>query len=269
MPEGHVIHRLADEIEARFARRVVAVSSPQGRFEASAARLDGRKLLGAEAVGKHLFIRFGGAQWVHVHLGLYGRFTFGEAPVPEVVGQVRLRLVSRTSWADLRGAARCALIDVDERAAIEARLGDDPLIPESTGERAWARVSRSRAPLATLLMDQAIVAGIGNIYRAEVLFRAGLEPMRVGRSISRAQWDVLWADLVDLMRQGYEKGRIDTVDAAHEPEAMGRPPRVDDHGGEVYVYRRTGQPCHVCETPIRAVEHAGRNLFWCPTCQAP
>ena len=269
MPEGHVIHRLADEIEARFNRRVVAVSSPQGRFEASAALLDGHRLLGAEAVGKHLFIRFGGARWVHVHLGIYGRLTFGDAPVPEVVGQVRLRIVSRTSWADLRGATRCALIDADDKAGIEARLGDDPLNPGATGERAWARISRSRAPLATLLMDQSVIAGIGNIYRAEVLFRARLDPMREGRTLSRAQWEMLWADLVELMRVGYDNGRIDTVDAAHEPEAMGRAPRVDDHGGEVYVYRRTGQPCHVCGSPVRALEHAGRNLFWCPTCQAP
>lgn len=230
MPEGHVLHRLADEIEERFARRVVAVSSPQGRFEASAALLDGRRLLGAEAVGKHLFVRFGGGHWIHVHLGLYGRFTFGDAPVPEVVGQVRLRIVSRTSWSDLRGATQCALIGADEKAAIEARLGDDPLRADAPGERAWARISRSRAPLATLLMDQSVVAGIGNIYRAEVLFRAGLDPMAEGRSITREQWDVMWADLVGLMRLGYENGRIDTVHAAHEPEAMGRAPRVDDHG---------------------------------------
>ena len=268
MPEGHVLHRLADEIDQRFARRVVAVSSPQGRFETSAALLDGHRLLGAEAVGKHLFIRFGGARWVHVHLGLYGRFTFGDAPVPEVVGQVRLRMASRASWTDLRGATQCALIEADEKAAIEARLGDDPLRADATGERAWARISRSRAPLATLLMDQSVIAGIGNIYRAEVLFRAGLDPLAEGRSITRAQWDAMWVDLVELMHQGYEHGRIDTVRPEHEPEAMGRAPRVDDHGGEVYVYRRTGQPCHVCGTPIRAVEHGGRNLFWCPTCQS-
>lgn len=268
MPEGHVLHRLADEIDERFARRAVAVSSPQGRFAASAALLDGHRLLGADAVGKHLFIRFGGARWIHVHLGLYGRFTFGAAPAPEPVGQVRLRLENRTSWADLRGANQCALIDADEREKIEARLGDDPLRPDATGERAWARVSRSRAPLATLLMDQSVVAGSGNIFRAEVLFRAGLNPLREGRSLTGEEWDEIWTDLVDLMRYGYEHGRIDTVLPDHGPEAMDRDPRVDRHGGEVYVYRRAGQPCHVCGTEIRMIDHAGRNLFWCPTCQS-
>lgn len=267
MPEGHLIHRLADEITDRFSRRVVAVQSPQGRFEAAARQLDGTRLLGADAVGKHLFIRFSGERFVHVHLGIYGRFTFGAPPVPEPVGQVRLRLVSRNAWADLRGPNRCALIGPDERAAVEARLGDDPLDPSATGARAWARVARSRAPIATLLMDQAVVAGVGNIYRAEVLFRAGIDPLRPGNTLTEAQWDEIWSDLVDLMRAGYEVGRIDSVDAEHEPEAMGRAPRVDRHGGEVYVYRRSGQPCLVCGTPVRSSEHAGRNLFWCPTCQ--
>jgi endonuclease-8 len=77
----------------------------------------------------------------------------------------------------------------------------------------------------------------------------------------------MWEDLVALMAEGVRTGRIDTVRPEHTPEAMGRPPRVDDHGGEVYVYRRTGQPCHVCGAPVRTEELLGRNLFWCPRCQ--
>jgi len=114
-----------------------------------------------------------------------------------------------------------------------------------------------------------VVAGPGNIYRAEVLFRAGIDPWLTGRDLTEAQWAGLWADLRVLMAEGVRTGRIDTVRPEHTPEAMGRPPRVDDHGGEVYVYRRTGQPCLVCETPVLATELAGRNLFWCPACQFP
>jgi formamidopyrimidine-DNA glycosylase len=77
----------------------------------------------------------------------------------------------------------------------------------------------------------------------------------------------MWHDLVALMREGVRSGRIDTVRADHTPEAMGRDPRVDDHGGEVYVYRRHGQPCLVCETKVRTELLEGRNLFWCPRCQ--
>lgn len=268
MPEGHVTHRLADEIEARFGRRVVHASSPQGRFVDGAALIDGTRLARAEAIGKHLFVRFPHAHVLHVHLGLYGRFTFGDAPAPEEIGQIRLRLMNRSSWADLRGASRCEMLDPGGRDQLEARLGDDPLRPEATGERAWAKISHSRAPIATLLMDQSVVAGTGNIFRAEVLFRSGIDPMRQGRTITRDEWSVMWSDLVELMAYAYRNGRIDTVRAEHTPEAMGRPPREDAHGGEVYVYRREGQTCLVCGDTVRRVELGNRNLFWCPTCQA-
>ncbi len=268
MPEGHIIHRLADEITDKFGRRAVVVTSPQGRFAQGAAIIDGTKVLGADAVGKHLFVRFGGGHTLHVHLGIYGRFTFGEPPVPDPVGQIRLRMVNRSSWADLRGASRCDLVDPGEREAIEARLGDDPLNPRSDGTRAWNRIAKSRSTIAGLLMDQSVVAGSGNIFRAEVLFRAGIDPMREGRSITLDKWQALWTDFVALMAYAKEHGRIDTVDDAYGPEAMGRPAREDRHGGEVYVYRRAGQPCHVCGDVVRQMELSGRNLFWCPTCQS-
>ena len=97
-------------------------------------------------------------------------------------------------------------------------------------------------------MDQSVLAGVGNVYRAEVLFRHRIDPFRPGNTLRVGQWRAMWDDLVVLMRDGVRTGRIDTVRAEHLPEAMGRPPRRDDHGGEVYVYRRNGEPCHVCGT---------------------
>jgi endonuclease-8 len=117
-------------------------------------------------------------------------------------------------------------------------------------------------------MDQKVVSGVGNVYRAEVLFRHGVDPYLAGRDLTRGQWDAIWADLAALMREGVRNNRIDTVRPEHEPEAMGRAPRVDDHGGEVYVYRRANLPCLVCGTPVRTAQLAARNLFWCPSCQA-
>jgi formamidopyrimidine-DNA glycosylase len=116
-------------------------------------------------------------------------------------------------------------------------------------------------------MDQEVLAGVGNVYRAEVLFRHRIHPLRPGRTLRVGQWRALWADLVDLMAEGVRTGRIDTVRPEHTPEAMGRPPRTDDHGGEVYVYRRTGQPCLVCGSTVRTDVLVGRNIFWCPSCQ--
>ncbi|MGY2704412.1 MULTISPECIES: Fpg/Nei family DNA glycosylase [unclassified Nocardioides] len=269
MPEGHTLHRLADELATTFAGRVVRASSPQGRFADSAALVDGQVLEGAEAWGKHLFIAFAGERFVHVHLGLYGTFDVHDRvdEVPPPVGQVRLRLVGDGSYADLRGATTCELVTAEQRDAVVARSGPDPLRDDAEPDRAWERIRRSRAPLGGLLMDQAVVAGVGNVYRAELLFRHRLDPMRPGSTLRRGQWQAMWTDLAELMREGVRTGRIDTVRPEHTPEAMGRPPRRDDHGGEVYVYRRTGQPCHVCGATIRTTELQGRNLFWCPGCQ--
>lgn len=267
MPEGHTIHRLAADHEQWFGGRPVRASSPQGKFSDGAALIDGQPLTGAEAHGKHLFLGFGPVGWVHVHLGLYGKFGFGEGAAPAPVGQIRLRLATDEGYADLRGPTRCELITDAEREAVRDRLGPDPLRADAEPGRAWERVSRSRTTVAALLMDQKIVAGVGNVYRAEVLFRHGIDPYRAGRDLERSEWDAIWADLVLLMREGVRLNRIDTVRPEHTPEAMGRPPRVDDHGGEVYVYRRAARPCHVCGTDIRTAELAARNLFWCPRCQ--
>jgi endonuclease VIII len=267
MPEGHTLHRLADDFRARFTGRSVRVTSPQGKFADSAALLDGRVATGAEAHGKHLFLAFADDARVHIHLGLYGTFRFADGPAPAPVGQIRLRLALHESYADLRGPTRCALVTPEEARATAARLGPDPLRADADPDRAWARVSRSRSTIAALLMDQKIVAGVGNVYRAEVLFRHGIDPYRAGRDLARGEWDALWADLAALMREGVRHNRIDTVRPEHAPEAMGRPPRVDDHGGEVYVYRRAARPCHVCGGEIRTAELAARNLFWCPGCQ--
>ncbi|MEU2732415.1 DNA-formamidopyrimidine glycosylase family protein [Streptomyces griseoviridis] len=268
MPEGHTIHRLADDYRARFAGTAPRVTSPQGKFSDAAALLDGVPLTRTEAHGKHLFLGFGDDLWVHIHLGLFGKVGFGGAPAPPPTDTVRLRLAHHAAYVDLRGPTTCALITDAEKAAVHERLGPDPLRPDADPRAAYLRISRSRTTVAALLMDQKVIAGVGNVYRAEVLFRHGIDPYRAGRDLTEAEWDAVWADLVALMREGVRTNRIDTVRPEHTPEAMGRPPRVDDHGGEVYVYRRAPQPCHLCGDEIRTADLAARNLFWCPTCQS-
>ena len=269
MPEGHTLHRLAGHLTDAFGGRPVAVSSPQGRFAASAALLDGQVLLDAQAWGKQLFVEFPGDRFVHVHLGLIGKFDVhaGVDEVPVPVGQVRLRIAHDTAYADLRGASACELWTAEQRDAVIAAAGPDPLRLDADPSRAWERIRRSRLPIGALLMDQSVLAGVGNVYRAELLFRHRMHPLRPGKTLRRAQWLAMWADLVELMTEGVRTGRIDTVRPEHTPEAMGRAPRKDDHGGEVYVYRRHGQPCLVCTRPVRTEVLQGRNSFWCPRCQ--
>jgi DNA-formamidopyrimidine glycosylase len=267
MPEGHTLYRLARDLDRAFAGEAIRVTSPQGRFADAAAQLDGHRVEGAESAGKHLFVRFEHDVVLHVHLGLIGVFTVGAAPAPEPIGAVRVRLEGRTTYADLRGATTCALVTPQQMAATIAKLGPDPLRPDADPTLAWTRIHRSSKPIGALLLDQQVLAGVGNVYRAESLFRARLHPLTPGVKVSRRKWNAIWADLVDLMAYGVETGRIDTVRLEHEPESMGRSPRVDDHGGEVYVYRRHGQACHVCGAVVRTRVLEGRNLFWCPTCQ--
>ena len=190
MPEGHTLFRLAAALDDAFAGKRVRVSSPQGRFAAEAAQFDGQLLEGAESAGKHLFIEFAGERFVHVHLGLIGKFDVLPGPAVPAVGQVRLRLETAgptdpPAYADLRGATQCALIGPERRATVLAGLGPDPLRADADPDRAWDRIRRSDRSIGDLLMDQAVLAGVGNVYRAEVLFRHRLHPLRPGRTLRR------------------------------------------------------------------------------------
>jgi endonuclease-8 len=268
MPEGNVIHHQARRLGRAFSRRPARVDSPQGRFADGAAQVSGHVVRRVEAHGKHLFIGFDNRLWVHVHLGLFGKWRIGRGEAPDPVGQVRMRLLSDSAYAELRGPTVCEVLDDDEKRAAVRRIGPDPIRTDADPERAWRRVSRSSAPIGGLLMDQGVFAGVGNIYRAEVLFRHGMSPYREGRAVTQAEFDAMWQDLVILMTAGTKRGRIDTVRDEHLPEAMGRAPREDRHGGEVYVYRRDGRACYLCGTEVLVAQLQGRNLYWCPSCQS-
>ncbi len=265
MPEGHTIHRLARQQHKLFAGDVVHAASPQGRFVEGAERIDGRVLRRTEAWGKHLLHHYEGGVLLHVHLGLYGKFTIGSGKAPEPRGALRLRLTGADGWTDLRGPTACELLEPGQRAELVARLGPDPLRRDADPGRAAARLARSRAPVAGLLMDQNVVAGIGNVYRGEILFRHRIDPFLPGRALAPELWRELWEDLVLLMRSGVRTGRIVTVRPEDRPRRRGPLNREQ----AVYVYRRVGLPCRVCGTEIRTEVLAGRNLFWCPNCQAP
>ncbi len=263
MPEGHTLHRLARLHQKRFGKVPVIVTSPQGRFADSAEAVSGRVLRTADAWGKHLFHHYEGGAVVHVHLGLYGKFTERRVPMPDPVGQVRMRMVGAEYGTDLRGPTVCEVIHQVEVDEIVARLGPDPLRRGADPSRAFARISKSRRPIGALLMDQKVIAGVGNVYRSELLFRHRMEPHRPGTHVSETEFDSAWTDLVALMKVGVSRGKIITIRREDDkgPPA-GRPGRPRS-----YVYRRSGEPCRVCGTSIRTEVMEARNLVWCPTCQ--
>ncbi|MGB3762309.1 MAG: DNA-formamidopyrimidine glycosylase family protein [Ornithinimicrobium sp.] len=274
MPEGHTIHALARDLGNAFIGTAPMVSSPQLRFADGAALLDGHTVARADAWGKHLFVDFVPELRLHVHLGLIGKFSVSAIPdaqsVPPVRGQVRLRLETETHVADLRGPIICAVLTPDEVTAVVLRQGPDPLrAGEADPDRAWAMIHRSKRSIAELLMDQKVLAGVGNVYRSEVLFRHRVGPMFAGTRIKRSTWTAMWDDLVELMPLGVATGRIVTdegqVAKVLDQISRGLAPRPGAR--RYYAYKRTGQPCRRCGSTIRTAVVAGRNLFWCANCQ--
>jgi endonuclease-8/formamidopyrimidine-DNA glycosylase len=341
MPEGHSVHRIANQFEQSFVGHRIQTSSPQGRFASGAKRLDGATMVDAKAVGKQMFLEFDNGLYLHVHLGLYGAWDFAgeiatgaamaesrvrrtatrkaesatpneaathkadDAPEPvadddgehsmssigaprkrrvrmaeqekqeddlesfppEPVGQVRVRLLSDTAVADLRGPTKCDVLDAEQVDAQIAKLGPDPLVdsPKKGGDRFVATAHKKRTPIGLQLMDQSIVSGIGNIYRAELLFRARLNPHTPGNQVSEDTLRAIWKDWTKLLKSGVELGQMMTMSGlSKQAYAKALRSRADRH----WVYHREGLPCRVCGTHIVMEEAAGRKLYWCPVCQA-
>mgnify|MGYP003564327955 FL=1 len=265
MPEGHSVHRHARKLNELFADKNLKISSPQGRFAGGAEVLNHRKLIKAKAHGKQLFAEFEGKAFLRVHLGIYGKWGFrsySETP-PEPVGQVRLRIASETDLADLRGPTACEVLTSVEVRKITSRLGPDPLQPDPKKLKKQDfinRVSKSQVSVGQLLMNQEIIAGIGNVYRAELLFRAGQSPFTPGRDVSSEVLETIWDNAQRLMKIGVKKGIMLT----REDKLRGRPKVADRY----YVYKRQGLRCRECGGMVSIALMQARKLYWCPACQA-
>ena len=265
MPEGHTVHRTANQFNEYFAGKALAVSSPQGRFSSGAKLVDGVRLEKAWAVGKQMLLDFENELTIRIHLGIYGKWSFVklEGAVPEPVGQVRARFASGEWLVDLRGPTVCDVAPSAEAHETLKRLGPDPLNLDPTGEernRFVANVQASRKPIGLLLMEQSVISGVGNVYRAELLFRAGIDPQRPGQSVPREMVEAIWQDAVKLMKVGEATGIMITRD-----ELLAELPEKSEC---YFVYKREGLPCRVCGSDIRIGLMATRKLYWCPKCQS-
>lgn len=182
---------------------------------------------------------------------------------PDPVGQVRVRLLTDTVSADLRGPTACEVLDPVQVEATIARLGPDPHTDNSQeAEDTFTSVVRRKpTPIGLLLMDQSVVSGIGNVYRAELLFRARIDPHRPGKSLSDEEVRGLWRDWAHLLEIGVATGQMmtmDDLDGEDYVKAMAN--QSDRH----WVYKREGLPCRVCGTNITMEEMGARKLYWCP-----
>ena len=325
MPEGHSVHRIARQFALHFVGKAVAVSSPQGRFGDGAGLIDGRRMIGAKAVGKQMFLEFENGLWLRVHLGLYGAWDFAgditaDATVasaggrmgqtnqrgtvqdadaaedsnasigaprrtrlrmseqeklgadlatfpPEPIGAVRVRLLTKNTVADLRGPTACEVQTPDQVELSLSKLGPDPLVDDAViGEERFVSAIRSKpTPIALLLMDQKIVSGIGNVYRAELLFRARLNPFTPGKLVADDMARELYRDWSRLLGIGVQTGQMLTMDGLDDEDYRKALAHRDDRH---WVYHSEGLPCRLCGTNISLQELGARKLYWCPNDQA-
>lgn len=264
MPEGHTIHRAARLQRRALGTSPISVASPQGRFADGAALLDGKRIESIDAAGKHLFHTWEDGSVLHIHLGLFGRFrTHRTQPYPEPSPNARLTMIG-DSAVHLSGPTVCEVVTPDEADEIRMRLGPDPLDPNADPERFSAALDRRTVPIAAALLDQNAIAGIGNVYRAELLFLTGIHPDRPARETTEDERAGLWGLAVDLLAIGERLGRIVTIDL---DEVGAGTAREVPRGDRLYVYHRDGDPCRRCGTEITTWDLRGRRVWACPRCQ--
>tara|TARA_E500000331_G_scaffold48396_1_gene41443 strand:- start:1203 stop:1997 length:795 start_codon:yes stop_codon:yes gene_type:complete len=257
LPEGHTIHRAARDHHRILAGQQVNISSPQGRFIEGASLLTGHLCLAVEAFGKHLLYRFNSGDVLHIHLGLFGRIRKRKLPLIEPRGAVRVRLMSHTHIIDINGPTICRVLAGQEVLTLIDRIGPDVLRSDADRNLAFNRITKSKAPIGRLIMDQSVMAGIGNIYRSEILWRQRVHPETPGKAIDRQTFDRIWDDAKALLTIGVKCNAIITVDGAR--------PSKSRYRERVNIFAKDN--CPTCKGAIRRFEINGRRTFVCETCQ--
>jgi DNA-formamidopyrimidine glycosylase len=266
LPEGHSVHRFANQFQELFLNQPVTITSPQGRFSVSAGQISGQRLIRSYAVGKQMFLDFENDLTLRIHLGIYGKWRFHDLSktqqVPQIIGEVRARFAAAGWVVDLRGPTVCEVVDNDAVRQVLKRLGPDPLNSnpkQRESERFITKVMASKVEIGKLLMNQEVISGIGNVYRCEILFRHEIEPHTPGNSLSREQLQSIWDDCVKLLRVGVRTGFMITRD-----ELFTKRTSKDTRN---WLYKREGQPCRRCGAEIKLELMQARKLYWCPSCQ--
>ncbi len=272
LPEVETTRRL---VAPRVVDRVVVgvevpgrrVLRRQERPTDLADRLVGRRIVGTGRVGKYLLIEVeGDLTWV-IHLGMSGRLTVVAGDAPEIhhtTLEVAFDDGSVLRFVDPRTFGWSAVWTPEEVAASSlARLGPDALAALVDVEELAGRLRGRRAPIKSLLLDQTIIAGLGNIYADEALFRARIAPRRPAGRISRRRLGLLLVAIEEVLDEALRAGGTSLDDMAYLlPDG-----RAGDYMAELEVYGRGGEPCSACGRILRAASISGRTATWCPGCQ--
>ena len=262
MVEGHSVHRVAHRHRTNLVGSSFKATSPNGRFTAGAALISALTFSAIEAVGKNLFAFFGDIQdphVVHVHFGMSGAWAIHpSATAPPPTPTTRLRLEGSDSKGcqvvvDL-SAMTCNIGGLKLYEEKRAKLGEDPLRTDADPMRLWERVTKSKKGIGALIMDQSYFTGPGNIYRAEILLKAGVHPEIRGNELSKDSFDKVWHHTVDLLQRGYTTGSIVTVDESDARTGLRR-----------YIYN--SPKCGKCGGKVKSWDIAGRTCYACEVCQ--
>jgi formamidopyrimidine-DNA glycosylase len=269
LPEVETVRRM---IEARVRGRVVAEARrSRARLHVSSrssglAALRGRTLDSVDRRGKYLLLGFGDVTLLS-HLGMSGRWLFFEdAParaMPHVHARLEFEDGSALWFQDPRrfGQLRVVAASGIERDLSLRKLGRDPLDPPLTEGELAKLAKGARVAVKVFLLDQARIAGIGNIYASEILFRARVHPARRAGSLGVGEWRRIAVEIPAVLQESID--RMGTTFSSYrtiwnEPGA---------YGDQLRVYDRAGEPCRRCGNAIRRVIQGQRSTFYCPTCQ--
>jgi formamidopyrimidine-DNA glycosylase len=262
--EPTLVGRRFDRVEI-FDSRLTRPDDPAG----VAAELEGERVAALDRRGKYLIVRFESGRVLLIHLRMTGQLLHGNgggAPPAEDVHRravVRLDDGSDVTYRDVRRFGTWQLIEEEDlQPYLAQRIGREPLARSFTGERLAQALEGRRAPLKSALLDQRRLAGVGNIYADEALWRARLHPLRVAGGLNEAEVAALHRGIRAALKAGIARQGA-TLSNYRTPD--GSRGRMQE---EFKVYGREGEPCERCGTPIEKIRAAGRGTWYCPSCQA-
>lgn len=263
VPEGQVSHRNANRMGVLVGARIERVTSgPQVSAQRMDSRLEGQVVEDVQAVGKHHVIRFAGGLALHSHLGMHGSWRLFPADRTPPQGGLWLAMWTRSHVAVQYRGSRLRLYEPHEPIPALAQVGPDLLDParDPAATMTWAlTLADPGRAVGDALLDQRLVSGLGNVYRAETMFLCQVDPWRTCASLTPQETAALGVTGAELLAHGVDHpGPITTY---HDSRPGSRE--------RTWVYGRRGRPCRRCGTPIRSrgMGDANRTLYWCPVCQ--